>query len=174
MGQKIALIGPGSTGKSTVFNMLKEGRLPYYKFISESTRVVAWYGFPINEQGTDLTQLAISSFHLKALLTTQDTIYDRSYLDLYVYTQTLNVEPSTLEYIKDVFLEVKDQYTLFVYFPIEFPTVEDGIRSTSEDWRHQVDRLFKECLDKYNLPYITVSGTPAERVSQIISKINNL
>ena len=67
MIKRIALVGASSTGKTTVFELLKN-KLPKYEFINESTRSVAEYGFPINEFGTDATQLAISSFHLEALL----------------------------------------------------------------------------------------------------------
>ena len=62
MIKRVALVGASSTGKTTVFELLK-GKLPKFEFINESTRSVAKYGFPINEAGTSETQLAISSFH---------------------------------------------------------------------------------------------------------------
>ena len=64
---RIALVGASSTGKTTVFELLKN-KLPKYEFVNESTRTIGNYGFPINEQGTDATQLAISSFHLEGPL----------------------------------------------------------------------------------------------------------
>ena len=67
MVNRVALVGASSTGKTTVYELLKN-KLPKYEFINESTRSVAEYGFPINEKGTSKTQLAISSFHLEALL----------------------------------------------------------------------------------------------------------
>ena len=76
MIKRIALVGASSTGKTTVYELLKN-KLPKYEFINESTRSVAKYGFPINELGTSETQLAISSFHLEALLSGNNSLLDR-------------------------------------------------------------------------------------------------
>ena len=58
MIKRIALVGASSTGKTTVYELLKN-KLPKYEFVNESTRTVGSYGFPINEEGTDATQLEI-------------------------------------------------------------------------------------------------------------------
>ena len=51
MMKRIALVGTSSTGKTTVFDLLKTDLLGYV-FVNESTRTVKSYGFPINEDGT--------------------------------------------------------------------------------------------------------------------------
>ena len=86
MIKRIALVGASSTGKTTVYELLKN-KLPKYEFVNESTRTVGSYGFPINEEGTDATQLAISSFHLEALLQPYNLVLDRCYMDVVVYTK---------------------------------------------------------------------------------------
>ena len=96
MIKRVALVGASSTGKTTVYELLK-GKLPKFEFVNESTRTVGSYGFPINEFGTDATQLAISSFHLEALLKPGNAIFDRGYLDLLVYTNYMDVSNSTSE-----------------------------------------------------------------------------
>ena len=83
---RIALVGASSTGKTTVYEILKN-KLPKYEFINESTRTIGEYGFPINEEGTDATQLAISSFHLEALLQPSNLVLDRCYMDVVVYSK---------------------------------------------------------------------------------------
>ena len=98
MIKRIALVGASSTGKTTVFELLKN-KLPKYEFINESTRSVAEYGFPINEFGTDATQLAISSFHLESLLKSFNSVLDRCYMDLIVYTNHMDVDDCTKDYI---------------------------------------------------------------------------
>ena len=101
MIKRIALVGASSTGKTTVFELLKN-KFPKYEFINESTRKVAEYGFPINENGTSETQLAISSFHLEALLKPYNLILDRCYLDLIVYSHYMeNLDLKVLKYIED-------------------------------------------------------------------------
>ena len=171
MIKRIVLVGASSTGKTTVFELLK-GKLPKYEFVNESTRSVAKYGFPINELGTDATQLAISSFHLEALLRPGNILFDRGYLDLLVYTNHMNVEDNTKTFIKETWDRVNGEYTHYVYFPIEFTSVDDGIRSVNEEWRKEIDLDFKKELDKINKPYLTVTGSPLQRVEQILNFIN--
>ena len=133
--KRVALVGASSVGKTTVYELLKND-LPHYGFKNESTRTVGKYGFPINEAGTSETQLAISSFHLEALLEPGDVILDRCYLDLVVYSTYMdNLSNSAYNYILDTWMRVKDQYTHFIYFPIEFTSVDDGVRSVNEEWR---------------------------------------
>jgi hypothetical protein len=172
--KRIALVGASSVGKTTVYELLKS-KLPEYDFINESTRTVGKYGFPINEDGTSETQLAISSFHLEALLTPKDVILDRCYLDLLVYSGNMeNLSSSAYTYILDTWLRVLDQYTHFIYFPIEFASVDDGVRSVNEDWRTKIDAEFKhhlQAIKGLGGDYLTVTGSPNQRVEQILNYI---
>ena len=168
---RIALVGASSTGKTTVYELLKN-KLPKYEFVNESTRTVGDYGFPINEKGTDATQLAISSFHLEALLKPYNLILDRCYLDLIVYSHYMeNLDLKVLKYIEDTWNRVKSEYTHYIYFPIEFDSVDDGVRSVNEDWRKKIDSSFQDFLEGIRKPYLTVTGSPMQRVNQILEYI---
>ena len=167
---RVALVGASSTGKTTVYELLKN-KLPKYEFINESTRTIGNYGFPINELGTDATQLAISSFHLEALLSPYNLILDRCYMDLIVYSEHMDIDDSTKNYIEDTWHRGKDEYTHYVYFPIEFESVDDGVRSVSEEWRVDIDNEFKKYLSGVRQPYLTVNGSPMQRVDQILNFI---
>jgi len=172
MVNRVALVGASSTGKTTVYELLKN-KLAKYDFINESTRSVAEYGFPINEKGTSKTQLAISSFHLEALLRPGDLLLDRCYMDLMVYSNFMpGIDSPSHNYIEDTWNRVKKQYTHFIYFPIEFKSVDDGIRSVNEEWRVDIDKEFKLLLDGVRKPYLTVTGSPLQRVEQILEYIN--
>ena len=172
MIKRIALVGASSTGKTTVYELLKN-KLPKYEFVNESTRTVAEYGFPINEQGTSETQLAISSFHLEALLRPYNMILDRCYLDLVVYSSLMpNCSEETFGYIDATWERIKDEYTHYIYFPIEFDAVDDGVRSVDEEWRQDVDKEFYLNLQEVRQPYLTVTGSPMQRVEQILDFIN--
>lgn len=172
--KRVALVGASSVGKTTVYELLKN-ELPEFAFKNESTRTVGKYGFPINEQGTSETQLAISSFHLEALLEPKDVILDRCYLDLLVYSTYMdNLSNSAYNYILDTWMRVKDQYTHFIYFPIEFNSVDDGVRSVNEEWRKKIDNQFEANLKAIKFSggdYLTVSGSPKQRVEQILNYI---
>jgi nicotinamide riboside kinase len=172
MVKRIALVGASSTGKTTVYELLKN-KLPKFEFINESTRTVAEYGFPINEKGTSETQLAISSFHLEALLKPGNVILDRCYMDLIVYSNFMKgITSHTFSYIEDTWNRVKNEYTHYIYFPIEFDSVDDGVRSISEEWRKEVDEKFRDVLEEVREPYLTVTGSPLQRVEQILKFIN--
>jgi nicotinamide riboside kinase len=172
MIKRIALVGASSTGKTTVYELLKN-KLPKFEFINESTRTVGSYGFPINEAGTSETQLAISSFHLEALLRPGNMILDRCYMDLLVYSKFMEkISVETYNYIEDTWNRVKGEYTHYVYFPIEFESVDDGVRSVNEDWREKIDKEFQLLLDGVRKPYLTVTGSPLQRVEQILNFIN--
>ena len=171
MIKRIALVGASSTGKTTVFELLKN-KFPKYEFINESTRSVAEYGFPINEAGTSETQLAISSFHLEALLKPYNMILDRCYMDLVVYSHFMdNIDSKVLSYIEDTWNRVKSEYTHYIYFPIEFKSVDDGVRSVNEEWREDIDKEFQLLLEGVRKPYLTVTGSPLQRVEQILNFI---
>ena len=171
MIKRIALVGASSTGKTTVYELLKN-KLPKYEFVNESTRTVGSYGFPINEKGTDATQLAISSFHLEALLQPYNCILDRCYLDLVVYSSLMpNCSEEAFNYINATWNRIKDEYTHYVYFPIEFDSVDDGVRSIDEKWRQDVDQEFYNNLKEINKPYLTITGSPMQRVEQIMEFI---
>ncbi len=169
--KRIALIGTSSVGKTTVFELLKN-KLPKYEFISETTRTVNSYNFPINEQGVDSTQLAISNLHLYNLTLPYNLILDRCYLDLLVYSYLLkNVSDNTRSFVTDMWYKIKDHYTHLIYFPIEFKVVDDGVRSINEEWREEVDAQFKYELERYDKDYLTISGSPMQRVNQIMKYI---
>ena len=171
MIKRIALVGASSTGKTTVYELLKN-KLPKFEFINESTRTVGSYGFPINEAGTSETQLAISSFHLEALLRPGNMILDRCYMDLLVYSNFMDkISKEAHNYIEDTWNRVKNEYTHYIYFPIEFDSVDDGVRSVNEDWREKIDKEFQLLLEGVRKPYLTVTGSPLQRVEQILNFI---
>jgi len=171
MIKRIALVGASSTGKTTVYELLKN-KLPKYEFINESTRTVKSYGFVINEEGTDATQLAISSFHLEALLQPYNLVLDRCYMDAVVYSRFLGqVTPATVNYLEDTWNRIKGEYTHYIYFPIEFASVDDGVRSINEEWRQEIDKEFKKLLSDVGRSYLTVTGSPMQRVNQILEFI---
>ena len=171
MVNRVALVGASSTGKTTVYELLKN-KLPKYEFINESTRSVAEYGFPINEKGTSKTHLAISSFHLEALLRPGNLLLDRCYMDLIVYSNFMpGIDAPSHSYIEDIWNRVKKEYTHYVYFPIEFKSVDDGVRSVDEEWREKIDNEFKLLLEDVRQPYLTVTGSPLQRVEQILKYI---
>jgi hypothetical protein len=164
----IALSGTSSTGKTTIFNLLRQ-YLPQYEFIDSINRTINNMGFPINELGTDLTQLAISTKNLSILTHEQSMVIDRGYLDLVAYSSNLNVQPQTMQLILDTWQDVKLRYTHIIYFPIEFELVDDGTRSINKEWHKAVDLSYQEILK--NVQHLRVTGAVEQRLEQILNYI---
>ena len=158
---RIALVGASSTGKTTVYELLKN-KLPKYEFVNESTRTVGGYGFPINEKGTDATQLAISSFHLEALLQPYNLVLDRCYMDVVVYSKFMeNLRARTYNYIEDQQLEaiyeaVKalndvDKAIVFLYLEDKsYKEISETIGLTEVNARVKMNRIKNKLKKQLN------------------------
>ena len=93
-------------------------------------------------------------------------------MDVVVYTRFMdNVGGGTIKYINDTWNRIKHEYTHYIYFPIEFDSVDDGVRSVNEKWRKQVDDEFRVVLEGVRQPYLTITGSPMQRVEQILNFI---
>jgi predicted transcriptional regulator len=93
-------------------------------------------------------------------------------MDVAVYTCFMDgIDRGTYDFIQDTWNRLKGEYTHYVYFPIEFESVDDGVRSVNEDWRRKIDDLFKSELDSIGKAYLTVTGSPMQRVDQILNFI---
>lgn len=166
---KIILTGTQSTGKSTVLHKFEES----YPVITEVVRNLAkTEGVNVNELGDEAGQRKIFDTYVRLLSETENYVSDRGLTDVHAYSRhhVLKGNLSMAEYKREMvslksLAERKD--ILWVYFPIEFPVVNDGFRSVNEDYRKEIDLYIQDILAAYNIPHITVHGTVEERVEQI-------
>ena len=171
MIKRVALVGASSTGKTTVYQLLKD-RLDNFTFIQEASRIIYDYGFAIGNQATSTSHLALSSKHVEDLITPGNLILDRCYMDLLVYSNIVTgIDAATHTYIKDTWYRIQDKYTHYIYFPIEFEQVDDGVRTINQVWRTKVDHEFKSLLQQVKAPYLTVTGSALDRVEQVLQFI---
>lgn len=172
---KIAFCGTQSTGKTTLLNeMIKWKEFGDYFISTNISRTLQQQGYPINEEGDYLTQVLIEEKHIENL-THSNLLADRSILDAYIYSYYLflhgkitEVEMSDLE---EIFEKYVFDYDMLFYIKPEFPLFKDGVRSESEEFRREIDNLFDQFIQLYELPQmVLVSGTLEERI-QTIRKI---
>ena len=79
-----------------------------------------------------------------------------------------------IEMIENVWLMEKNRYDLYLYFPIEFEmSVKDAIHPLDADYRKHVDSMIHSLLIKHNVNFTTISGSREERLSRLITIINN-
>lgn len=166
---KIILTGSQGTGKSTVLHEFEKGG---FAVITEVVRKLAKDGIKINEMGDEEGQKKIFETY-KELLSNENYMSDRGLTDVAAYTWYLvnenKIHPSILwEQLEDI-EEFFNAHTdiIVCYFPIEFPVVDDGVRSVDESFRLRIDHYIKDILDTKHIPYITVTGTVEERVELI-------
>ena len=179
---RIAISGAQCTGKSTVIEDLKNHPTigTNFKFKGGTTRNILRDSFgigalPINEDGTDATQLLICSQHLLNHITgtVNNTIYDRCTLDGLVYTAYLyekkQVTKETMRIAESLFNNLS--YDMIFYIPPELPIVDDGERSTSQQFQNEIVQLFDEYISSHKLPVGILSGTREERVKTVETAI---
>ena len=164
---KIILTGAQGTGKTTILERFV-GKLPV---ITEVVRNLSKQGVKINELGDEEGQHKIFNTYIE-LLQSPEYISDRCLTDVYAYSlyhfdqgklslDELAFEAGELEKLaaqKDI---------LICYFPIEFGVVDDGVRSTNENYRQFIDTAIRDTLDSFGFNYIVVKGTVEERLRQI-------
>jgi nicotinamide riboside kinase len=174
---KIAFTGAQSTGKTTLLTELKSVA-PYsytYTYIDEITRRMIKRGVEINEGGDDMTQLLIINSHLKNILR-DDVIMDRCILDGVVYTRYLynrgQISEWVMDYAEKIFQLIIEKYDYIFYLQPEFAIQYDGVRSTDEDFRDQIAKLFSEYILECEVPVIQLTGTVHERINQIKEAVN--
>ena len=178
----ISFSGAQSTGKSTLLKVWQE-IMPEWEFIPEVTRLVKRkYDLPINEDGTDLTQIMIMSEHLRNAFTKRGrhVILDRCSLDGLVYTHWLcdnkKVPMSTYSHARYVFDSTIEKYDLIIYTsPEDVPVVDDGERSINVKFREEIIELFEQYLS--NIPtqkLLRVRGSVEQRTKQISCTLDHL
>lgn len=183
LNKRINLCGTQGTGKTTLLEALKKD--PSFKgwaFYPELVRDMLKKGeVTINENGNAKSQHKIFEEYDKLLDKTfeQPSISDRCIVDVAAYTSVLfdNCSDEDLEEYQSLSLEEfgerlrilqrAKELELVVYLPIEFPVVDDGIRSSDKVFQQDIDRKIVQFLNNYKIPYIVITGTVEERIEKI-------
>lgn len=176
----ISFSGAQSTGKTTLLNYLLT-RNTDYVFVPEVTRLVRRnYNLPINEAGSDLTQLMIINSHLHNMLLKRESnvILDRCIYDGLIYTKWLyskgKVSQSVYDYTKHIFDILKDRYAVIFYTsPTDVLIEDDGERSIDVEFRNDIIKLFEESLEGAS-NVVVLRGSVKERLETIKSTLTKL
>lgn len=181
----ISFTGAQSTGKTTLLNACKELYSDRYDFVDEVTRLVKReYNVPINESGTDLTQLLIINQHLQNTFKKYDegkkgVIFDRCIVDGLVYTTYLTLEKQVSlwvgQYAREMFNVLLPRIDkIFYTWPDDVKLTDDGERSIDNEFREKIiliyNTLFESYKDELKDKVIVLKGTVEERMESI--KIN--
>ena len=171
----ISFSGSQSSGKSTLLNYLSI-RNPDINFIPEITRLVRRkYNLPINEKGTDLTQLLIANEHLVNFLLPEhqnkNTILDRCIVDGLIYTKWLcdngQVTEETYRSVSHIYNLIHDKYDIIFYTsPKDIALEDDGERSIDKKFRDDIIEAFEYNIkDLKNV--VVLEGSVQQRLNTI-------
>ena len=176
----VSFSGPQSSGKTTLLNYLQEKNC-HIAFVPEVTRLVKRkYHLPINEDGTNVTQLMIVTEHLRNVYKFADytnAILDRCALDGLVYTQWLynegKVDKCVLDTANTIYDQIISKYDLIFYTsPDDVVLTDDGERSVNAKFRSDIIEIFNSYIG--NLPnVVTLRGTVEERLKTIKKEIES-
>ena len=179
MGKIISFSGAQSSGKTTLLNICQrqscEVLSPFngYGFVPEVTRLIKnKYNLPINENGTDITQLCIINQHIDNYLTYQDrnVIMDRCILDGLVYTEYLvemnQVDSRVLDYARYIYDMLIPKIDVIFYTDPAIPLIDDGERSIDVDFRNSIIDKFNFYIKSLN-NVIKLSGSVEDRLDKI-------
>ncbi len=179
----INFTGASSTGKTTVLELLRNS-LSDFKVNTGVIRQMV--DLPLNESSTEESQTEIFDAYNRYLEENQCNNYisDRCIIDPLAYTLVLTargrLDRAVLNTQWSAVKRAVEEHKLthVFYFPIEFGSVSDGIRSEDEDFRRETDcgihailNDLKRMYPEFN--YTEVHGTIEERQKTIIDYINN-
>lgn len=171
---KLIFTGSQGTGKSTILCST-----PIENKITEVVRSLSKTGVKINRAGDAEGQNIIFGAY-KVLLTQKgDWVSDRGLTDVLAYTIYLQAHSKDDDERSKLTNEMLNQLeelirynrrspdVMYVYFPIEFDVVGDGVRDTDEKYRADIDALIVRLLDISGAHYITIHGSVEERTKAI-------
>ncbi|MCM1260642.1 MAG: ATP-binding protein [Staphylococcus sp.] len=155
---KIALVGTHNSGKTTLFNMMKQDNVfKDYCFIGELIRELYNKGFGINENAKDDTQLALAMLNVyhqtnKNYKNIYGQIMDRCLLDNYIYAKYLSqngiVSKKVVKLIKPLVNESMQYFDFIFLCSPEFEIVSDGIRNEDKNFQIKIYNMFIEYIEK--------------------------
>ena len=169
--KKVVIIGPESTGKSTLAQNLahlyNEPWVPEYarKYLENLTRE---YGF------TDLLNIAKGQLHLEDhhIKRAQTVIFcDTNLQVLRVWSdhRFKKTDPWIIEQIE------QRQYDLYLLTDIDMPWQEDPLREHPQPaMRKHFWNIYHKLLLETEVPFIKISGNQEMRLSQAAEAVNRL
>lgn len=176
---KIAFCGTVSVGKTTLVRRLAElPEFKHYKIFTERSKYLRDLGIPLNTESTYKGQLIFMAERASELIN-DDFLADRTVLDVMAFSMTSdeiihdNAKLTSLQYITS---SLEKEYDCIIYVPITIGVEDNGIRTTDEKYRNEIDRkiqklfMYSQCKDKY---MVQSKGTVEEKVAEIMGFIKN-
>ena len=167
--KKVCFYGPESTGKSFMAKKMAEK----YKteFVPEVAREFITSNDFNREDIIVIGRAQTERIFQKARKANKILFCDTDLITTQIYSrQYLKVVPPILYE-----LEKMIEYDRYFLFDIDVPWVNDGLRDLGDEKKREVMyEIFKNELDRRNIPYVKVQGDWDEREKIILKEISKL
>ncbi|MEN8661217.1 MAG: ATP-binding protein [Lentimonas sp.] len=168
--KRIVLTGAESTGKSTLATALSR-----YYGEPWTTEYVRRYVDEVQRELTidDLEPIALGQLNIEDA--SVDNVKRLVLHDTNIFSSILYAKHyfnTTLDWVNERFLE--RDYSLYLLCMPDIPWVADEGQREGPKVRMQLHELFKEGLDKLQLPYVEISGHETERLAMAVSAIDRV
>lgn len=173
---KLAVSGSHNTGKTTLIGDLAEA-MPEFAFVDEPYQQLLDEGHVFADlPGHDDFELQLERSIRSVSESEGNTFFDRCPYDIIAYLHALDGSPGfdQNKWLHRVKAAIED-IDLVIFVPIEEPDRMPVPAEEYSDLRRRVDGVLREIVleDRYNfdVPAIEVSGSPGDRVRQVLEAL---
>lgn len=165
---KIAIIGAQGVGKTTLAQQINKDYIDL-RILPEAARLAKEAGYNLDHTATVETELWLIAKQIELESGEGKWVADRSCIDLLAYIHHLfSKEESLIELATKTLVPKFNHYDLVLYLPSgEFAIEDDGLRSTDVGFQQAIDQRIRDVLEKHQIPFIKIIGSPKERLAKV-------
>lgn len=172
---KIGFAGTMSVGKTTLVKALAElDQFKDYYIATERSKYLRDLGIPLNTDSTMPGQLIFLAERASEVLR-ENVLTDRTVWDVCAFTMNAQSIP---DYQKQTYIDtamtLKSEYDVVFYIsPVGIGIEDNGVRTTDEEYREQIDTSILRLLNDYKPKHLVVlEGSTEERIKVVLEIIS--
>ena len=175
---RVGVSGAQGTGITTTARSLAMAlELP---LLTEVARCAFEHGFTLGDKGSMKAQCAMWFSQLFLEHRAPSFVADRTVVDAVAHAEVLADLTGDREdwliatAMGNATAAAMKDFTALFYTPIEFELTFDGVREGDKEFQERLHEKFMGLFERLQLPYVTVTGTPDERLDQARRHLSSL
>ena len=165
---KIVITGAQGVGKTTLAEQINK-HFTDFKILPEAARLAVEAGYKLDQTATTETELWLIAKQIELESAVGKWVADRCGIDLLAYIEHLfSEELPLIEFATKTLVPKFSEYDLVIYLPSgQFAIEDDGVRTTDIKFQEIIDKKILEVLEKHQIPFVRIIGTPEERLARV-------